>query len=370
MLRKIIGPVIVILAIVLVMLMIRNKPRPETQPTERQSGLSLLTQTLTAEPLPLIIEAEGFVTSKWRTTLTAEVSGRVINVADELLSGYRFQAGDVLVELDPLPYEVQLSRAKANLSNAEAQLTEEEKQAARAEKDWYRINPNREPEPFNLRVPQLKAAQNNLAAARKDVQLAEDNLRKTRIIAPYNGFALSRNVDLGEAIQVGGVLGELVADDALQIKVSLTSAEAAVLNNAAAQQITLSNDSGQSWQASRLRFEPFIDTENRWRTAVIDIPNEPGKPLFGEFLNIELIAAHHEKLFTVPETAVAIDGSIWHVQNGLSAQLKPEVAYQRNGQLYITAKNDQNTLELISSPPNSLTSGVRINRGYDSGESQ
>jgi RND family efflux transporter MFP subunit len=370
MLKKLIGPVIVILAIVLVMLMIRNKPRPETQPIERQPGLSLLTQTLQAKPLPMIIETEGFVTSKWRTTLTAEVTGRVISVAGQLLSGNRFQAGDVLVVIDPLPYEVQLSRARANLSNAQVQLTEEEKQAARAEKDWYRINPNREPEPFNLRVPQLNAARQNLTAAQKDVQLAEDNLLKTRITAPYDGFALSRNVDLGEAIQVGSVLGELVADGELQINASLTTSEAALIAGGAVESITLRNDSGQTWPASELRFEPFIDTENRWRTVIIDIPNDPAKPLFGEYLNIELVASHSENLLAIPETAVAIDGSIWSVEDGLSAQWFPDVVYQRNGRQYIKPINDKNSLELISSPPNSLTTGVRINNAQNSGETQ
>ncbi|MFC3193298.1 efflux RND transporter periplasmic adaptor subunit [Marinicella sediminis] len=368
MLKKLIGPVIIIIAVLVVLVMIKNKPRPETQESVKDNTLKLLTQDITAATHPLLIEAEGFVSSRWQTTLSAEVSGTVIAVSDQFLAGRRFMAGDVLVSLDPLPYEVQLARAQANLSDAETRLVEEQKQAARAEKDWYRINPNREPTDFNLRKPQLKAAENNLLAARQDLRLANDNLRKTRIRAPYDGFSLSRNVDLGEAVQIGTVLGELVAGKQLQVRSSLTTSEASLLEQQAPFKITLTDQSGQSWQATEVRFEPFIDSNNRWRTVIIELENDRPAPVYGAFLQVMFSVQNNQPLMKIPETAISIDGSVWYILNGLTAKLNPQVIYQRAGHYYIQPPNETDKLELISSPPNSLTSGIPVVSATETGE--
>lgn len=360
MFKKLLGPLIILTAVFVVVLLIQSKPRPQQKANTPNVALKVLTETLDSESIPLQLETEGFVSSRWQTTLTAELSGRVININDEFLMGNSFQEGDVLMSIDPLPYQAQLAAAESELRAAQARLIDEQKQALRAKNDWYRINPNKEPDAFNLRLPQLRAAEANLKAAEKNFELSSDNLIKTQIQAPYDGFLVSRGVDIGESIQTGNVLGEIVSRNELQVKASLSISDAELLINSPQHDVNLMDNSGHVWSAKNIRFEPFIDKNNRWRSIIIEIDDNLKKPLIGTFMNIKIILGNDDLLIMVPESSVSIDGKIWVVENGLTAYFKPIIKFQSNGYYYITPPNNTKQLEVIISPPNSITSGIKV----------
>ncbi len=365
MLKKISGVLLVIVAIATVVVLVKNKPRPETKAEPSKASITLLVKEVSPSLHHMVIQAEGFVSSKWQTTLSSQVTGRVIEVSDKLLVGNKFNQGDVLVKIDPLDYQVQVARAQANLKSAESALVEQEMQSERAKSDWNKLNPTRQPSDFNLRLPQLKSAQSNLQAAKDELRLAEENLSRTQIKAPFDGFSVSRNIDLGEQLQMGGVVAEIVGSQTLELKIALTTSQATLLEQAADTQFKLNptvNAEGADLIVSNIRFEPFIDSQNRWRSMVLELESGEITPLVGDFLKLEIIAQQTKQMLAVPESALSIDGRIWYVDATNTAQFfRPEIIYKNSGNLYL-ASNDEMTypINLVVSPPNSLLRGTEV----------
>jgi RND family efflux transporter MFP subunit len=365
MLKKLSGVLLIIIAIATVVVLVKNKPRPETKAEPSKTSITLLVKEVSPSLHPMVIQAEGFVSSKWQTTLSSQVTGRVIEVSDKLLVGNRFKQGDVLVKIEPLDYQVQVARAQANLKSAESALVEQQMQSERAKSDWNKLNPTRQPSDFNLRLPQLKSAQSNLQAAKDELRLAEENLSRTQIKAPFDGFSVSRNIDLGEQLQMGGVVAEIVGSQTLELKIALTTSQATLLEQAADTQFKFNptvNTEGADLNVSNIRFEPFIDSQNRWRSMVLELESDEITPLVGDFLKLEIIAQQTMQMLAVPESALSIDGRIWYVDGTNTAQFfRPEIIYKNSGNLYL-ASNDEMTypISLVVSPPNSLLRGTEV----------
>ncbi|MCX7553425.1 efflux RND transporter periplasmic adaptor subunit [Marinicella sp. S1101] len=361
MLKKLIGPLAILLAIMVVFILVKNKPRPATNTATTKDAITLPVTTVAPAVHPLIISAESFVKSRWQTVLSAEVSGKVIEIKEDFLVGNQFKAGDELVIIDPIDYAVQLSRAEANMKAAEANLIEQQMQSERAKNDWKKLNPEREPSPFNLRIPQLRNAEANLAAAKDELKLAQRNLQRASIKAPFDGFTLSRNVDLGEIIQAGGVLGELVNNEKLELRISLDVKHVQLLK--AADKISFFiEDKNTHLIYQEIRFEPFIDNENRWQSFTVAVDGNEQNLVIGEFIQLQIQAESAQQFLALPESALSIDGRIWFVnENQQTAFFQPNIAYKSNGQIYLsTEHNLQYPMDVVVAPSSSLLAGMEV----------
>ncbi|MDB0068184.1 hypothetical protein N9E90_02170 [Akkermansiaceae bacterium] len=110
----------------------------------------------------------GTVSSFFETTLTAQISGRVIEVSPDFRVGRSVSKGAVLVRIDPTDFDAEIVSRRAAVSLAKRALAEEEIRAEQAAEDWKISGRDLDTAPdYVLRKPQL-------AAARGDVQASFD----------------------------------------------------------------------------------------------------------------------------------------------------------------------------------------------------
>ena len=72
--------------------------------------------TVRPGPIRLTVAAHGVVLPKTESRLVSEVAGRIVSVADSMVSGGFFRRGDVLVTIDRAVYELALEQARARRS--------------------------------------------------------------------------------------------------------------------------------------------------------------------------------------------------------------------------------------------------------------
>ena len=160
------------------------------------------------------ILAHGAVEAAQRSVLAARVSGEVVEISDAFVPGNRVAAGTTLLRLDPADYELALVEAQASLATARASLAQEQgnQAVARADADILNLEVSEDERRLMLREPQLSSARANVKLAETALQRARLNLERTRVLAPFDGLVLSRDVALGSQVAAnGGVLGELAA---------------------------------------------------------------------------------------------------------------------------------------------------------------
>ena len=133
-------------------------------------------------------QAVGSLRSRQGVMLRPEVSGRVAAIG--FLDGQRVKRGQMLVQLDDTLQQAQLKQAQAQASIARTNLQR-----------------NRELVLENFvsqsAVDQSAAA---LEVAEAQVALAKAQLQRMRIVAPFDGVAGIRNINLGDYVKDGADL--------------------------------------------------------------------------------------------------------------------------------------------------------------------
>jgi multidrug efflux pump subunit AcrA (membrane-fusion protein) len=83
-----------------------------------------------------VLDASGYVTARRQATVSAKITGKVVEVLIE--EGMRVQEGAVLARLDDTEARAQLALAQAQLTAARSQQAEIRAQLEQAERDYAR----------------------------------------------------------------------------------------------------------------------------------------------------------------------------------------------------------------------------------------
>jgi RND family efflux transporter MFP subunit len=217
------APVLLVLAVtfLLALLMIILKPK------EQKKDLAKVVPTVEVvqvQPIDYVIpiQSEGVVFPKTKINIAAEVSGKITFISDNFTNGDRFSQGDVLLKIDPKDYELAITRAKANVAAQRANLDLQQAKSDLAKSDWKKYGKKDEPNALNLNLPQVASAKAALDGAKADLQLAQRNLEKTLITAPFDGVILAKMTDLGQFITLGTPLVSVASTEVAELRISLS----------------------------------------------------------------------------------------------------------------------------------------------------
>jgi RND family efflux transporter MFP subunit len=222
------------------------------------------------QPIPDNREFVGTLTPLKRSIVGTAVDGRVEEY--NLREGMWVEAGQPLVELRKRTIQIEIAAANAELSlrkqefaEVEAGLRPEEKARARARLEETRAlltytteklartqklfqgQGSTTREEYDLAVSQAQAANQAFLAAQADVDLAEkgnrveqieqsrarmegaqeqvnlleDRLEKYSIKAPFDGYVVAENTEVGEWVKSGDPIFEIIAVDPMEVTVNV-----------------------------------------------------------------------------------------------------------------------------------------------------
>ena len=177
-------------------------------------GREVRADSVTRRDLVSTVTASGKIQPKRKVDISADVSGRVIQLAVE--EGQWVERGALILRIDPSQYEAQVRQAQASVAQNRAREAEARAQLLKAQSDARRaeqLAQGRElisaQDVDNART-QAQVANATLQAARFAVQQAEaslaqsqDQLRKTTIVAPMAGRVVRLNIHEGETAIIG-----------------------------------------------------------------------------------------------------------------------------------------------------------------------
>ena len=370
MLKKSIGIVILLMTIALIVFMVKSKKRPSFSQEQKPPELKLITENIAPIQDNIVITANGNINAKWQTEIKSEVNGPITFISDNLLVGAAFNKGDVLLKIEPIIYRSQLSRQKANLALAQEQLLEQEVRSKRALNDWESLNSNKPANDYTLRKPQLNSAKMNLQAAESDLMVAENNLSKTIIRAPYDGFVNSRSVDLGETIQTGTTLAEVFSSEHLELMLPLKNAQIEMILSSQDTNIKVFDISHPEkyWVAQFSRVDQSIDQKSRWRNLFLSIDQKDNSnknlPIQGSFLQAQITLDLDTEFLRIDEQSLSMQGEIWLVgADSLLQKTKPNIAFRNNGSIFLyPQENLDYPIDLVSTPSSTLLVGTKVSQ--------
>ena len=154
----------------------------------------------------------GTVVSRNDARLSAEVPGRLISVADV---GTVVVQGEPVAEIEDTSLRLQNIELQALVTRAEASLrfleNEEKRFAQLAESNLAAATQ------LEQTRSDRDVARGDLAVARARLEQNEDQLARTKILAPYDGIVVERLMTPGERVIEGGKVVRLVDQDHLEV---------------------------------------------------------------------------------------------------------------------------------------------------------
>ncbi|MEN4938519.1 MdtA/MuxA family multidrug efflux RND transporter periplasmic adaptor subunit [Stenotrophomonas sp. TWI1151] len=174
-------------------------PAPTAEAAPASTATPVRVATATREDLVVRLKALGTVTPLHTVSIRSRVDGELLRLA--FSEGQHVTAGELLAEIDPRPFQVQLSRALGTQQQNLAELDNAESQLKRfAELQTKHFVSAQDLSDQQSKVRQLQGRRQTDQAAVDEARL---QLQYTRITAPVAGRMGLRNVDVGNLVRSG-----------------------------------------------------------------------------------------------------------------------------------------------------------------------
>lgn len=210
--------------------------------------------------LPRVGSAPAEVLSSNESELSADISARVEAVVEDV--GSTVEEGELLLRLDDRDYRLALEQAGARAAAAQARLDLANSRLSRA-RELLAERFVSEDEVQALQAERDSAAA-ELRGARADRAVAERNVAKTRITAPFDGAVVERFAQVGTLAAAGTPLLRMVASEGLEVEASVQAADAAGFAAASGH---VFEHAGEEYPVTLLRMVGVVDRTARTQVA-------------------------------------------------------------------------------------------------------
>jgi RND family efflux transporter MFP subunit len=147
------------------------------------------------------------------SVMSFEIAGQIKTL--NLQVGQRVQLGDLLAEIDPRSLQTQVEQASAGVQQAEAQLGNVEADFQRKQELLKRGASTQAA--FDQSKTNLLTAQAQLDQARHQLELANHNLDRSKLLAPFTGTIARVEVKSFAQVAAGQPIVTLYSDDRFEM---------------------------------------------------------------------------------------------------------------------------------------------------------
>ena len=243
---------------------------------------------------------------------------------------------DVLLQVDPRDYELEVEQRMTDVTTAEVALQMAEANGLVAEREWKLLGEEIETtelgEQLARKEPQRLEAKAKLNAALGRLQMANLDLERTTLSAPFNALVIEDSVEVGQVVAPGSRIGTLVGTDQFEVIASVPIAkldwitidpEQPERNSTARVSLELGEGRRLERTARVSRLAGEVERSGRLAKVIllIDDPlnrdEEPGRTplLLGSYVRIEIEGPEITDVIELPRSIIHEDDTIWVMTN-------------------------------------------------------
>ncbi|HSW14142.1 MAG TPA: efflux RND transporter periplasmic adaptor subunit [Solimonas sp.] len=283
------------------------KPRP---------AVAVETATVATATLAREIVAVGSVRSDESVTLAPEIAGRIASIGFQ--EGKAVKAGQLLFALDDAVHRAAVAQARADQGLAQR-------------------NQERGTELFERRLisqQERDTLRSTLESAQATLALAQAQLAKTRITAPFGGVAGLRQVSPGDYVTAGQALVNIEAME--QVKIDFRVPEIALSQLSPGQALDIEVDAwpGEHFKGEVYAIEPRINDSTRSIGLRARLSNPEGRLRPGLFARLRLQTSSEANVVVIPEQAIFPRGEqqfVYVVANGVAQEREVRLGLREPG---------------------------------------
>ncbi|MCK5563965.1 MAG: efflux RND transporter periplasmic adaptor subunit [Planctomycetes bacterium] len=335
--------------------------------------------TVEMQDIQMVVESFGTAQAKVQVQIIPQVSGKIVACHPDFVNGGFFSAGQSLVKIDPIDYELAVENAEAAVARSEVLVEREQSEGAIAAAEWAQLNEGQKPSSsLVLREPQIRQAKAELKAATAQLEKAKLNLKRTDVSVPFNGRISQESVDIGQYIMAGQSIATVYGTDAIEIIIPLEDEEMAWFDvpfssngsKPGSKAVVMADFAGgeHTWAGRVVRTEGTVDQSSRMVNVVVEVADpfalSNGRPPLvpGMFIDVKIQGKKLTGVFRVPRYVVHNNDHVWVEREGKLHIEKVEIIRMDIKHAYIGSGLESDDV-IITSPLDTVTDkmNVRVN---------
>ena len=235
-------------------------------------------------------QAVGSLRSRRGVVLRPEVSGRITQL--NFTDGQRVRKGQILVQFDDQLQQAQVQQALAELSIAQANQKRNQELVAQN----------------FISQRSLDESAANLQVARAKLSLAQATARRLKIIAPFDGIAGIRLVNVGDYLKDGADIVNIEDIDAIFVDFRLPERFQAKVKRGQTAMLDMDALPGRKFSANIQAIDPLIDANGRSVGVRGCVDNRQLQLRPGMFARVNTVFGVRENARVIPEEAIIPQG--------------------------------------------------------------
>jgi len=315
---------------------------------------------------PVYLTGLGSVQAFNTVALKTRIDGQITQV--NFVEGQDVKQGELLIQIDPRPYEVALATAQANLQRDEAQLNNAKVQFERM-KALYSGGVIAKQD-LDTQQASFGQYEGTIAADKAAIDNAKLNLVYTRITSPINGRVGLRQVDIGNYVQASATTPMVIITQTHPIAIVFTLPEdqlqavrQRMKQGALAVDVYSRDDQTKLSTGKLLTIDNQIDqtTGTAKFKAVFENPDNNLWP--NQFVNVHLLLETRKDALTTPVSAIqrGPQGTfVYLVDSNNTVKVQPVQLTLTQGTTAVIASGLQAGDRVVTDGQEKLQAGSRV----------
>jgi len=304
----------------------------------------------------------GFVLPAESVKVNARVSGNIESINPLATPGGLLKKGQWLAKLETIDFELELKSQQAQLEQSKANIELVQADQILAKEELLLLNNNDGlsiDESLVLREPQLTVAKAKVSVAQNNVEKAKLSLVRTKVLMPFDGKVISKDIGVGSKVSSNTVLFSVVNTDVYWLEVKIPYKFLALLDQQKLVDISQSRlwGEGKQRQARFVSILPELDNKDRQVKILLAI-DEPqvekmAQPqiFINDFLNVQLKGKPIEDAWTIKHSWLQADNTIWVVDKNKTLQKRVvEVLFKGRDVIYVRTEIQKGDRALAEKP--------------------
>jgi membrane fusion protein, multidrug efflux system len=339
----------------------------ESAPQGSRPVVPVLVAAAEAKDMPIIVRGIGSVQAFNTVTVKSRVDGNIEKVG--FTEGQYVHHGDLLVQIDPRPYQAQLEQAEANKAKDQANLENAQRDLAR----YAAIVSNQlavTRQQYHTQRATVKQDEATVQSDQAQIDAAQLNVAYCSITSPIDGITGLRLVDIGNLVQASAATPLVVVTQIKPIYVTFTVPERDLdrIRRAMAQHpltvLAFNGDDDKQLSSGTLKLvNNQVDESTGTVTLKAEFANQDAALWPGEFVNAHLVMRTVENGVTVPAGAVQMGptGSfVYAIKNNSTVEVQPVTVTEVEGGTALIGKGLQTGDKVVVSGQTELSPGVKV----------
>ncbi len=266
------------------------------------------------------VTATGTINPVRTVLIGSQVTGLISKLYVDFNS--HVKAGQVVAQIDPVPFEHQVKKAEAALATAVASLEKAHVNSRNNRRNYLRskklfskkiISVNdldAARTTYEAGIADEKLAESQILQAKAALEIAKTDLKHTVIVSPLDGVVISRDVDVGQTVVSSFQTPTLfhIAEDLVHMQVNTNVDEADIgmvkVGQDAKFTVDAFPDDVFEGKVVEIRMSPVIFQNVVTYNTLINVDNSPLKLKPGMTANTSILVARVEHALRMPNSAL------------------------------------------------------------------